>query len=133
MNTFINNYLSPKKWEREGELYRKIGVLHFLKITPFELRKSFTGKRVNTLKSKGAIPSYLRGTILAELTHLFSFIFVTGVCIYFFLTEGQWIAIPIFLINILLNLYPVFLMRFNRFRISKALDKDLKILLREVK
>lgn len=129
MNKILHSYLSPKKWEKEGELYQKIGTLYFLKITPFELRKLITGKNTHTIKSQASIPVYFRGTILAEYTHILSFIFVSAVCIYFLLAEGQWVAVLVFSVNILLNLYPVLLMRYNRFRIAKVLGKDLVTLL----
>jgi len=121
MKKFIISYLKPRKFEKSGSIYAKIGVRHFLKITPFELRARFTGVKRKTIRSRKDLNRYFRDTIIGELTHFFSFIFVVLVSIYIALTGGWWVAIILTFINVPGNLYPIFLMRYNRYRLIKSM------------
>jgi hypothetical protein len=123
MNKLVNNYLKPKSWENDGQFYVNLGVKYFFKITPFEIRRWLTGKGAKRIKNRKEMEKYYRETILAELTHLASFIFVLAVSLYIGFTGGLWMAITINLLNVLANLYPIFLMRYNRFRIGKRIYK----------
>lgn len=129
INRIVYLYLLPKSWEKQGEIYRKLGVLYFLKITPFEVWRSLTGKGTKTIKNRNDIFRYLKETILGELTHLFSFIFLLGISLFFIHQNKELIAQVIILFNVLINLYPIFLMRYNRLRLEKAIGRSLREIL----
>jgi hypothetical protein len=125
INQLIKSYIRPKSWENDGRIYEQLGVKAFFKITPFELRRALTGKKPKPLKNKRDVKRYYRDTILAELTHLFSFLFILGVSLYIGFTGGFRIAVVIMVINILANLYPIFLMRYNRGRLRRVVGETI--------
>ena len=129
--TFLKWYLKPKSIEADGRLYEKLGIAVFKKFTPFEILGYVSNRRIKTLKKSSlpAVKKYFRNTISGEMAHLAALIFLS-VIITFFITEGLIAAsVILLLINVLVNLYPIFLMRYNRFRIAKVLKKEIMELL----
>ncbi|MCO6164071.1 hypothetical protein [Flavobacterium sp. NRK F7] len=130
---FLYWYLKPKKIELNGELYQTLGVDYFKSITPFELIGKIKNTKTVTIKRKNQteLKKYFKDTIAGEIAHLVSLFILFVVVAFCILKELFVTAVLFFLTNILVNLYPIFLMRFNRFRISKVLNKPIEELLND--
>jgi hypothetical protein len=130
--TLLNWYLFPRKFEANGAIYKFLGVKMFVKITPYELLARFEGRRRWSLNKRGMLKKYFKDSVAGEVAHFFSFLFLLAIVISL-LSEGVifW-GMAVLLLNILINLYPIFLMRFNRLRIAKALGRPAEELIAEL-
>ncbi|REG98147.1 glycosyl-4,4'-diaponeurosporenoate acyltransferase CrtO family protein [Flavobacterium aquicola] len=115
-------YFNEKPWEHKGSVYESLGIhlfRKFLVVTGWEKLNKKT-KPVER-NAKALINLYYR-TKQDELGHLIIFIIVFGFNIFvafkFGILKSSWL----FILNILLNLYPIFLQRYNRPRIERAIN-----------
>ncbi|MEQ8243955.1 hypothetical protein [Fulvivirga sp.] len=131
--TILNWYLKPKNIEAEGRLYEKIGINSFKKITPFEILGFIKNRKMKTLNNStlSGVKKYFRDTISGELAHLASLFFLFALATFFTVKGLLADSLILVLINILVNLYPIFLVRYNRLRIAKVLKKEVLELLIE--
>ena len=100
-----------------------------MKITPNEILYRIENRKRWTIKNRRDLKKYFRDTISGELAHLGSFIILMIGTVILIYKESLIIAIILFILNVVINLYPIFLMRYNRFRISKTLKKPVTELL----
>jgi len=132
ISRFGECYFGPRSVEKKGDgaLYRKLGVHYFKKIVP--TRGSFVNRLFNSHPIAGAktieekeeaLREWELGTRFYESLHLFGGAW-TASKIYDALSNGQYKeATMLAFINIIVNLYPVMLQRYNRARIYNALEK----------
>ncbi len=115
------SYYNQKAWECKGKIYEKLGVNVFRKLLVWIgweklLRKAFPIKNDST-----ALIKLHYQTKKSELDHLIILVIVLGFNVYvaveFGLPKSMWLLI----LNILLNLYPIFLQRYNRPRIARIM------------
>lgn len=127
----INWYLKPKSIEADGKLYERLGIQTFKKITPFEILGRIQNRKIKTLKKMNAtgLKKYFKDTVAGEIAHLFSFVFLLSIALFFVIENLYGYSVTLLLINILVNLYPIFLMRYNRFKISRVLKISVTELL----
>lgn len=118
-------YFRPYKVEKNGLIYDKLGIKTFLKLTPFEIASKIRKKKTTVIKNKKDLKKYYKDTKNGELAHLISFLVILIASILSIFKENYFISIILFFLNILVNLYPIFLMRYNRFRISRILKKKI--------
>lgn len=117
-------YFRPKWFEQSGKIYEFLGVRLFKKYIPsgdypFGLFRSPTLYST----SSRALKSYESFYRLAEIIHLIGFMVVGHFCVLFF-TEGDLISGVLWVfMNILVNLYPVFIQRYNRARVYLILER----------
>ena len=115
----IPSFFRPQSWEQKGQVYRWLGVR---KVRPFVAGGSFwqkAGLACRTYWIKDNATGYIKRSIPLEVAHLASFVFLFAVSV-FLIMKGDIIgSILIFLLNILLNLYPVLVIRYNRARLWK--------------
>lgn len=129
MVRLLNRYLKPKSWERNGKVYERLGVQAFVRFTPHVLWRRITGQSAKPLINRRNLRSYFRSTVAGELAHVGSLMIMQ---IGSLLLYGKGYLIESLLLgvlNVLINLYPIFLMRYNRFRIAKAFGKPVEELL----
>lgn len=119
MRKVLDLYLLPKKIELTGRIYERLGIKTFLLFTPTEIRNKISGRKSKIIKNKTRLRFYYRDTILGEIAHLFSFLLLICIAMYFAF-EGESLALVVIsFANVLFNIYPIFLMRYNRIRIAK--------------
>lgn len=119
----LNWYLKPKSVDADGKLYERLGIQTFKKITPFEILGRIQNRKIKTLKklNTARLKKYSKDTVAGEIAYLFSFVFILSVSLLFVIENLNAFSMMLLLINILVNLYPIFLMRYNRFEISRVL------------
>lgn len=115
-------YFSIKDWERTGRVYRMFGVQLFKRMLlrgPFSVLNS-------AIQYKGNRPSLTQLASKmcdAEAAHLLIFCIIIILVIYFAL-RGWWSSAGwLMVFNIVLNLYPIMLQRYNRGRLNRILKQ----------
>lgn len=115
-------YYDEKEWERKGKIYEQFGVNFFRKLlvwTGWEkvIRKSFPIEH-NTK----ALTNLYYQTKKSELDHLIILIIVFGFNVFVAYKFGVLKSLWLLVLNVLFNLYPVFVQRYNRPRIKRAVN-----------
>lgn len=120
-SAFTSPYFQPKSWERKGRVYELLGInlyRKFLVITGWEkLHK----KTKPVAKSDDALANLHYRTKQDELGHLIIAVIVSGFTVFVAYRHGIANALWLLGFNMLLNVYPVLLQRYNRPRIERAL------------
>ncbi len=112
-------YFRPARWERGGDFYLKLGVRRF---RPYVAGGTFWKKRFPGLKAEWGAANYLgyvRQSVIAEIAHSVSL----GLMLMFsalMAADRAYISAGVFLaLNILLNLIPITVLRYNRARMLR--------------
>jgi len=111
-----HNYISDK-------LTKRLGVLKF----GWLIRHSFMGKFNQNLKfkgklNKGKLEELKDQMTLAENSHLVAFIFLQIMIVVLYILEIElWQFLVYFVLNIIFNLYLVFLQQYNKRRIDRII------------
>ncbi|MEL6970331.1 MAG: hypothetical protein AAFO02_09180 [Bacteroidota bacterium] len=121
--------MRPKTWEHNGKVYERLGVQGFVRFTPHVLWRKITGQPAKPFINRRNLRSYFRSTVAGELAHVGSLmIMLIGSLLLY--SKGYLIeSLLLGGMNILVNLYPIFLMRYNRFRIAGVLGQSIQELL----
>jgi Flp pilus assembly protein TadB len=115
-------YYTSKTWERKGQLYEYCGINLFRKLLVLIGWEKLNKKSNPVEKSAKALAHNLLRTKKSELGHLIIFFIVLGVSVVVIVNSGLRNAVWLITFNIILNLYPVLLQRYNRPRIERALQ-----------
>jgi len=118
---FVSNYYKEKVWEHRGKIYEKLGINIFRKLLVLVGWEKLN-KKANPVKNNIEDLTHLEyRTKQSELGHIIIFFIVLGFTIYvtikFTFAESLWL---IFL-NVILNVYPILLQRYNRPRLQRSL------------
>lgn len=116
-----SKYYSEKEWERKGKIYESLGVNGFRKVLVWIGWEKLNKKANPVEKNLKALLHLEYRTRQSELGHLIIFFIVTGFTIYVALTFGLLASLWLFILNTVLNLYPIVLQRYNRPRLRKAI------------
>ena len=117
-----SSYYLEKEWERKGKTYESLGINFFRKLllwTGWErvIRKSFPIE--NNTK---ALTNLYYQTKKSELDHVIILLIVLGFNVFVAFKFGVLRSLWLLILNVLLNLYPIFLQRYNRPRIERAVN-----------
>ena len=107
-------YYNSKKWEAGGTIYKWFGVnvfRKFLVMIGWEKVIRATNPIKNNLE---AIKSLEHGTRQAEFGHLVIFIIVLLFNVFVAIHYGFKQSISLLILNIIFNVYPIILQRYNR-------------------
>lgn len=116
-----STYFASKDWEQRGKIYEWIGINLFRKFLVI-IGWERMNKKANPIeKNKQALEHNLLRTKKSELGHLIIFVLVAIASLAVVVQSGIKSALWLSLFNILFNLYPVLLQRYNRPRIERAL------------
>ncbi|MBO2543206.1 hypothetical protein J0871_02135 [Salegentibacter sp. BDJ18] len=121
-----STYFNAKEWENEGKTYKWFGIHGFRKILVW-IGWEKLNKASNPVKRNLDALKYLEyNTRQSEFGHLIIFFIVLAftivVIIYYGFQQSLWLII----LNILLNVYPIGVQRYNRPRLQKAINKFKK-------
>jgi hypothetical protein len=115
-------YYHEKKWERKGRLYELIGINYFRKLLVLIGWEKVIRRSTPIEKSTAALMNLHHQTKKSELGHVIILYVVMGFTIVVAFQFGVLKSIWLLSLNILLNLYPVLLQRYNRPRIQRAIN-----------
>ena len=118
-----NSYFRIKKIEYSGKIYNTIGMKYFKKIIQKYPLPNVTLKIDLKGKSKSDILNLENRMREAEQIHIFGFLLTLIISIFFALQRDIRFLLWFTVFNIIMNLYPTFLQRYNRNRIRLILDK----------
>lgn len=114
-------YYSAKSFEKEGRIYRLIGVRYFKRLVakgPLAVLASIR------FKGKRALLDYLyKETLWGEAMHLSMFLVISVLSLYVLFRRWYEMVVYLMVCNIILNFYPVILQRYNRFRLEKVIQR----------
>jgi hypothetical protein len=116
-------YFNPSSFELDGRLYEMLGVRQFKRFASagdfFNQRRRRSDPGFRNVKNYSSSVEWEARTRFNELAHLcnliFSLVMVVWLCLH---ARYTWIGAILFL-NLLLNVYPIMLQRYNRGRIQR--------------
>lgn len=121
-----SNYYHLKKWEQEGKIYKYFGVNIFKKLMVLIGWEKIHKKDNPVKNSVEALENLEYSNRQSEFAHLIVFliimVFTIFIAIQFGIVNSLWLLI----LNIILNLYPVMVQRYNRPKFKRLLAIKLK-------
>ena len=117
-----STYYNEKGWEQKGRIYELIGINYFRKLLVLVGWEKITRKSTPIEKSTETLVNLHHQTKKSELGHLIIWYIVLGFTVFVAFQSGVLKSIWLLILNILLNLYPVLLQRYNRPRIQRAIN-----------
>jgi len=118
---FTSRYYKEKKWEKNGRIYEFLGINLFRKLLIVIGWEKLNKKANPVKKSHQALTHLEYRTKQSELGHMIIFFIVLGFNIFVFFKFGFLESLWLTVLNILLNVYPIFLQRYNRPRLLRAI------------
>jgi hypothetical protein len=117
-----HGYLWIRAWERDGRVYRRLGVPAFGALVRQTPLRAFTPD-IYLRGQPGRLPIVLALSAHAEAVHVWIFLLALPLVLYA-VARGWWDAAGwLLLVNTLLNLYPVMQQRMIRGRLERTLAR----------
>ncbi|MBN9482513.1 MAG: hypothetical protein BGO70_18200 [Bacteroidetes bacterium 43-93] len=116
-----SSYYNEQKWERGGKVYQRFGIDLFRKLLVLIGWEKLTKKSSPVGKNANALVNLLYQTKKSELGHLVILVIVLGFNVFVLFKFGFLKSLSLLVLNIILNLYPVFFQRYNRPRVIRAI------------
>jgi len=117
-----SSYYDEKEWERKGKIYEDLGINFFRKLLVWTGWEKLIRKSNPIEKNTKALVNLHYQTRKSELDHLIILLIVLGFNVFVVFKFGVVKSLWLFILNVLLNLYPIFLQRYNRPRIERVLN-----------
>jgi hypothetical protein len=118
---FKSAYYLEKSWEKKGKIYETFGINWFRKLLVLISWEKLNKNANPVEKNLQALEHLEYRTKQSELGHIIIFFIVLAFTIYVAITFGIKESVSLIILNILLNLYPVLLQRYNRPRLQRAI------------
>ena len=117
-----SSYYNQNTWERSGEIYRYLGIDFFRKLLVWIGWEKLIRKSSPIEKNTKALAHLHYQTKRSEIDHLIIFVIVMVFNVFVATRYGILKSLSLFILNVILNLYPILLQRYNRPRIERALN-----------
>jgi hypothetical protein len=117
-----SSFYLPAKWEKSGRIYELLGVNLYRKLLVLVGWEKINKAANPVSKRKNALIHLEVNTRRSEFGHWLIFFIVTGFAIYVAFAYGLVDSLPLIILNLLLNLYPVLVQRYNRPRLLKLIS-----------
>lgn len=117
-----SSYFDAFPFEKQGRLYELLGVNVYrwlLKACGWEM---VTRKANPVKRTMVALRQYERATRVSETGHTLIALIVMSVTVYVLVTYSAFDAIWLILSNLLLNIYPILVQRYNRPRLREVIN-----------
>ena len=114
-------YYRIKSFEKDGKLYKMVGIIKAKEIFSRSQTIKYSGKRIDLIKLEQKM-------MLAEKHHFLAFIILIVIVIYSLISSMRYFATALLIFDILLHGYPVMIQRYNRARLTRILEKHNKAL-----
>ncbi len=124
---FSSSFYDQKDWERKGIIYKYLGINIFRKLLVWIGWEKLIRKGNPVNKNTITLTHLYNETKKGELSHIIILIIVLGFNVFAISKFGFLKTICLLVLNIILHLYPIFLQRYNRPRLKRALNLCLKI------
>lgn len=118
---FSSTYYDQKKWERKGKMYEFLGINFFRKLLVWIGWEKLNKKSNPIEKNTKALMHLHYRTKQSELGHFIIIVIVLGFSVFVMFKFGIRESLWLLALNIILNLYPIFLQRYNRPRLERAI------------
>ncbi len=118
---FKSAYYVEKIWEKKGKIYEAFGINLFRKFLVIIGWEKLNKKANPVEKNLQALEHLEYRTKQSELGHVIIFFIVLAFTIYVAITFGIKESLSLIILNIILNVYPVLLQRYNRPRLQRAI------------
>lgn len=122
-STLNSPYFNLKSWEMNGKLYEIMGINVFRKLLVLIGWEKLNKKTKPVDKNMATLMNLHYRTKLDELAHLIIFVIVAGVTGVVASKFGFLLSLWLIILNLLLNLYPICLQRYNRPRIERVIGR----------
>ncbi|HEY9259931.1 hypothetical protein [Chitinophaga sp.] len=119
---FTSSYYDEKKWEQRGKIYEQLGINFFRKLLVWTGWEKLNKKSNPIAKTPEALINLHYQTKKNELGHVMIFFIVLGFNVFVAFKFGILKSLWLLILNVLLNLYPIFLQRYNRPRIERVIN-----------
>lgn len=116
-------YYNSQKWENGGEIYRWVGVNGFRKLLVWVGWEKLNKKANPVKKNLAALKQLEYNTRLSEFNHLIIFFIVLGFTSWVGISDGFRHLLWLVGLNVILNIYPIGVQRYNRPRLQKAIHR----------
>jgi hypothetical protein len=117
-----SSYYDEKNWERRGKIYEDLGINFFRKVLVLTGWEKVIRKSNPIEKNTKDLINLHYQTKKSELDHTIILLIVLGFNVFVAFKFGVVKSLWLLLLNVLLNLYPIFLQRYNRPRIERAIN-----------
>jgi len=117
-----SSYYNEKGWEWGGRIYESIGINFFRKLLVWIGWEKLNKKSNPVEKNTKSLTDLHYQTRKSELGHVIILLIVLGVNFFVAFKFGVLKSLWLLGLNILLNVYPIFLQRYNRPRIARAIN-----------
>lgn len=114
-------YYNAKSWEAGGAVYKWLGVNIFRKILVLIGWEKVIRAASPVKKNLEAIKHLEYGTRKAEFGHIVIFFVVLAMNFFVVFNYGFAKSVPLLSLNIIFNVYPIILQRYNRPRLQRAI------------
>ncbi|KAA3437788.1 glycosyl-4,4'-diaponeurosporenoate acyltransferase CrtO family protein [Rufibacter hautae] len=113
------NYFKAKKFERGGKIYEYLGIRFYRGLLERIGWEKLNNKAYPIRKDLAVLKARERNTRISELGHLVIavIVFCTMLLVCDSLLEAKWLLV----LNVLLNIYPIWLQRYTRPRYTRIL------------
>lgn len=118
---FKSDYYLEKNWEKKGKIYEVFGINLFRKLLVIIGWEKLNKKANPVEKNVQALEHLEYRTKQSELGHIIIFFIVLAFTIYVGINFGIKETLSLIILNILLNVYPILLQRYNRPRLQRAI------------
>lgn len=116
-----SSYFSEKSWEKKGKIYESLGINMYRTLLVKIGWEKLNKKSKPVEKNTEALTNLYYRTKQDELGHLMIMLIVLGFTVFVAYKFGILRSLWLLVLNILLNIYPIFLQRYNRPRIARAI------------
>jgi hypothetical protein len=118
-----STYYNAKKWEDNGKIYEWFGVHVFRKVLVWVGWEKLHKDANPVKKNLDALEHLEYNTRQSEFGHLIIFFIVLLPTIFVWFYNGFIQSLWLIILNIILNIYPIYVQRYNRPRLQKLLIK----------
>ena len=116
-------YYNSKKWENDGKIYKYFGVDGFRKILVWVGWEKLNKASNPVKKNLDALKHLEYNTRQSEFGHLIIFFIILPPALYIAFYFGFKQSLWLFILNVILNAYPIVVQRYNRPRLKKAINR----------
>jgi len=132
MNDLLSKLYLGSKFEKELTFYKRIGVILFKKIVPtggdfwIKTINKHRSKKIRVIKNREDAIAWTIFTIIVEGIHGMGFLIMNYFIIKVLLNQRWETGMFLIVLNILINIYPIFIQRYNRIRMIQIFGIELK-------
>jgi len=124
---FDDHYFQPKPIEQDGKLYERLGIRLFQKLLLYQVRKRKDGAYHLHAYGTDGLRTFAAKTRQSERAHILlaclMLLYAVGMSFYIDHYGDLLLVVILHLVNLLTNVYPIFLQRYLRFRIERVLKR----------